>query len=343
MGIVELCSEAGAAETPEVQVLLEDVFMTLVMEAEQAIRRRLAEHIADAAWAPHALVNVLALDDIEIAQPIIARSPVLQDRDLLRLLVEATLEHRIEIARRPELSETVAQAALARGEPAVLSALARNGTARLSVRTMEQLVLASRKLADLRAPLARHPRLSGELAAMLYGWVGQALRETLAQRFRVDEAELEAAVAAATRRAHDSGVEAPKPAAPENRDLEREQTEHRLVAKLHESGKLRPGYLIRTLKDGKLGLFEAALATMLGLSPESVRRIVRSDRPELLALACAAVGIDRAVYPPVLTDLRRLSGGFPKTGEDSAKKVAAAFGHGDPARAAGALRTALAG
>ena len=46
---------------------------------------------------------MLALDEIEIARPIIAASPVLKDADLIRLLVEATIEHQIEVARRPNL------------------------------------------------------------------------------------------------------------------------------------------------------------------------------------------------------------------------------------------------
>jgi uncharacterized protein (DUF2336 family) len=108
--------------------------MTLVVEAERDIRQRLAERLADAAWAPSALINILALDEIEIARPIIARSPVLQDHDLIRLLVQATLEHQIEVARRPRLAASVVEAILARGEPAVLTALASNDSAELSPR-----------------------------------------------------------------------------------------------------------------------------------------------------------------------------------------------------------------
>lgn len=340
LGIADLCSQEGAADTPEIHALLGDVFMTLMVEAEQDIRQRVAERIADASWAPKALVNVLALDEIDIARPIIARSPVLDDADLLRLLVEATLEHRIEVARRPDISEAVSTAAAASGEPAVLSALARNGSARLSAETMQELVLASRRLAELRSPLARHPRLNGELAALLYSWVGGALREVLVQRFRVDESALDEAVRSAVRDAQ-AGVAAVKPAPQIERDRELEHMEQRLVAKLEESGKLRPGYLIRTLKDGKLGLFEAALASLVGATPEQIRAAVRSDRPELLALALAGVGVDRVVYPSMLTDLRKLTGGWPQTGADSARKVAAAFQISDPAAARAAFLRAL--
>ena len=64
-------------ESPPVQGLLSSIFMSLVVEAERDIRRRLSEKLATASWAPVALINVLALDDIEIARPVIAGSPVL--------------------------------------------------------------------------------------------------------------------------------------------------------------------------------------------------------------------------------------------------------------------------
>jgi uncharacterized protein (DUF2336 family) len=341
LGIADLCSTEGAAATPATQALLDDVFMTLVVQTEQDIRRRLAERIAGESWAPQALINVLALDDIEIARPIIARSPVLTDHDLLRLLVEATLEHRVEVARRPDLSEAVSEAVVDRAEPVVLAALARNGSAKLSAGSMEKLVLASRRLADLRTPLARHPKLTREFAAMLYGWVGQTLKEALVSRFRVDEAELEAAMTTALRRAYElEGSVAPPPPALAA-DAERDAMDRRLVAKLHESGQLRLGYLVRTLRDGKLGLFEAALGTLIGAPIEDVRAAIRSERPELLALALAAAGVDRSVFSSIVADVRRLSGGWPKGDKASPQRVAAAFELPSPAVALDFWREAI--
>src|SRR5205807_1884618 len=116
----------------EIQRLLDDVFMALVVEAERDIRKALAEKLAQADWAPPALINVLALDDIEIARPVILSSPLLKDQDLIRLLVEATIEHQIEVARRPRLGREVVNAILDGGEPAVMTALANNTTAEVT-------------------------------------------------------------------------------------------------------------------------------------------------------------------------------------------------------------------
>ena len=80
---------------------VEAVFLALVREAERDIRARLAERLARADWAPVALIETLARDDIEVARPVIAASPLLKDEALVRLLTEATLAHHIEVAQRP--------------------------------------------------------------------------------------------------------------------------------------------------------------------------------------------------------------------------------------------------
>lgn len=339
LAIVDLC-EAGCAERPEVQSLLSSIFMSLVVEAERNIRRRLAERLATAHWAPPALINVLALDDIEIARPIIAASPILQEQDLVRLLVEATLEHQVEVARRPRLQSQVVSHILRQAEPAVLAALAANATAEVSERDMRQLIGASRKIAALRAPLARHPRLNSQLAMQLYVWVGRALRQTLVEQFQIDGEALDKALAETLQEVHDGVVE-PAPPATAVRDGEREEMERRLIDKLHAAGQLRPGYLIRALREKRLSLFAAALARLGRFDGDHVRRALNSDQPELLALACASVGVDRSVFPSLLQMVRDLNGERPCGGSEGARRAAGAFAPASPAEASMAFRQAV--
>lgn len=339
LAVADLCDGSPDARLPEIQTLLEDVFMALVVEAERDIRRVLAEKLSTAEWAPKALVNVLALDDIEIARPIILSSPLLHDQDLIRLLVEATIEHQIEVARRPKLSGEVVNAILDEGEPAVLTALANNTTAEVSEGAMKRLVDASRRVASLRSPLARHPKMSQMLAEQLYGWVGQALRAAIAERFRIEGPELDAALTASVNQVQRGGVERPFVT---ERDGEREEMERRLIAKLQAAGQLRPGYLVRALKEGKLTLFEAALAELGGFAPADIARACALGDCEPLALACAAVGIDRIVFPSVLLHVRELNDGRPLDSHDAARRCTAAFNR-EPESAARAFRDRIAG
>jgi hypothetical protein len=192
LGVLALCD--ASPPSGELSPVLGEIFLTLARQAEREVRKALSEKLAHADWAPAALVNVLALDEIEIARPLLASSPILQDDDLLRVMVEASLEHQIAIARRPQISGRVADAVIDRGEPAVLTALATNRTADLSLDGVRRLVEHSRRIAALRAPLTRHPRLTEALAEQMYHWVGTALRQSITARFNVDDKALGAAV-----------------------------------------------------------------------------------------------------------------------------------------------------
>jgi uncharacterized protein (DUF2336 family) len=342
LGIVELCETGGQGQAmgaPQVQALLGSIFLSLVVEAERDIRQRLAAKLAHADWAPAALINVLALDEIEIARPVIAKSPVLKDHDLVRLLAEATIEHQIEVARRPQIGTPVVAAILKQSEPAVLAALAGNATAELSQSDLARLVEKARQVAALRAPLTRHPNLTGELALKLYVWVGLALREALTERFSLSPKLIEQALAASVAEAH-AGAADSQGLVVVTREDERESMERRLIDKLHAAGQLRPGYLVRALREGRLSLFCTTLAMLGRFEAEHIRRAVDSDRPELLALACAAVGVDRSVFPTILNRVRELNGGRPSGGAEGARRAAGAFGPVTPKVAGIAFRQA---
>jgi uncharacterized protein (DUF2336 family) len=342
LAIVELCGQADeAVRTPAIQALLGSLFTDLVAEAEQDIRRILAEKLAIADWPPPALVNLLALDEIEIARSVIAQSPVLKDADLVRLLVEGAVDHQIEVAKRPLIGPPVVETILERAEPAVMIALAGNDTADVSPEAMRRLVEASRQVAGMRSPLARHPRLTADMAERLYTWVGQSLRSAIVTRFRVDVEALDRALAEAVNEARDAPFHDP---APRNviADAEQEEMERRLIAKLHAAGQLRPSYLLRSLREQRLSLFEAALATLGGFSVEEVSRAVQADRPDILALACATVGLDRGAFSTLLSLVRDLAGGRPGGDANQARGVFDAFAPEQTAKAKAAFLEAIA-
>jgi uncharacterized protein (DUF2336 family) len=310
LGIAALCDSTPAGA--EVSPVLTEIFLTLARQAEHDIRKSLAESLAGAEWAPLALVNMLALDEIEIARPIIANSPLLKDHDLIRILVEATVEHHIEVARRPMLSGAVADAIIDASEPATMTALASNRTAEISEAGLSRLVEQSRRIAALRAPLTRHPRLNDTLARELYSLVGHALRQAIGERFRVDDAYLAKAIESAV--VSIGPGRSPVPASPMPSHSEREEMERRLVAKLQSAGQLRAGFLIRAIREKRLSLFEHSLAALGGFSVAQVRSAVSRPSPQALFLACSAVGIDRAVFPAVLDEIRKLTNGLPGWG-----------------------------
>lgn len=315
LSLVDLCASARERASLSIQPLL----ASLIVDAEPALRQRLARKLADASWAKASLLMPLALDEIEIAQPIIAASLALQDHHLVQILAEGDIEHQVEVARRPGIGPPVIAAVLQRREPAVLNALAANLQAPLCEHDLAVLVAASEQIAALRSPLTRHPSLGRELAVRLHGWSGPALRRTLEQRFGLDP-DIPTQSALAGRR---------------------EDMERRVIEKLAAAGQLRPGYLLRALKEGRLSLFLAALSALGGFHPGHLRQAVDSEAPELLGLACAAVGIDRSAFPAILSMVRQLNAGFPGGGQEGARRAAGAFGPFDARIAGSAFRQAV--
>lgn len=332
LALVDLCDQGGCEE-PRTATLVRDVFMGLIGRVEHDIRGRLAWKLAAAAWAPRELILTLAQDDIEIARPIIAASPVLQDMDLIRLLIDTDAEHQIEVARRPGLGPEVIDAILDQGAPDVLATLAANTSAQMSAEAMKRLVSHAQDIAALRAPLSRHPHLTLDLGAVLYAWVGEVLRRALADRFSVDEAAFQAMVDQVVREARPSGDEGSRQVE------ERAAMDRRVVQKLKAGDRLRPGLLMRALRDGKLSLFRAALAEMGGFTPEEVHRALSANSSEMLVLACAAVGVDRSVTPSLLALVRPLNDGRPGAKTDGSGGTTLL----DPASAARTFRRRLAG
>lgn len=302
MGVLTLCETQGASE--ESAKAFGDIFLTVADQIERDIRKVLATRLAQADWAPRAVINVLMMDEIDIARPLLAASPVLQDEDMMRVLLEATLEHQIEVALRPRLSGRVSDAIIDRGEPATLTALASNRTAQISGEGVRRLVEHSRRIAALRLPLTRHPGLTAPLAEQMYQWVGIALRQSIAARFEIDEARLVSVVEQATTEAM-----APSQTAPDS--PERDEMERRLIDKLHAAGQLKPGYLVRAIREKRLGLFLHGLAALSGLPATDIRKALADNSAEALYYACAAIGMDRAVFPAILAEIRHLNDGMP--------------------------------
>ena len=305
LGVVALCD--ASPPSGELSPVLGEIFLTLARQAEREVRKVLSEKLAHADWAPASLVNLLAQDEIEIARPILTSSPILQDDDLLRVMIEASLEHQIAIARRPQISGRVADAVIDRGEPAVLTALATNRTADLSVDGIRRLVEHSRRIAALRGPLTRHPRMTEALAEQMYHWVGTALRQSISARFNVDEAVVGAAV-------YDAVEGIIRPARADHRqedEADRDEMERRLIDKLQAAGQLRAGFLVRAVREKRLSLFVHGLATLGGFVAADIRQSLNAPSPEALYYACSAVGIDRAVFPTLLIELRALNQSLP--------------------------------
>lgn len=306
-----LAEQIGGWRSPAIESVLGDVLVGVVAPLPSDAKAALGERLADADWPPAELVRLFAREDIALARPLIARSSKLDETARLTLLREASLEHRLEVARGPGLTPPLADAVIEAAEPVLLTSLAENPSARLTETQLMKLVDAAAQVASLRGPLSRHPGLTPEAARVLQPWVDEAARAALAARF--------------------------DPGAAAQAEADRMDSEAQLIGKLRAADQLRPGYLLRALREERLTLFSTALAELAGCDPVLLHRQVERADAEVLALGCTAVGIDRSVFPTLLGLVRNLA----KVGEASPVTPANVFSV-PAAEAAAMLRDRLA-
>src|SRR3954447_6929557 len=103
--------------------LFEEVVLRVLKDVDVAGRVGLSESVADNAHLSRRIVVTLAVDDIAVARPVLERSPVLADADLVRLSGAGSDEHLQAISRRKTLSQLVTDALLERGSRVVLQLL----------------------------------------------------------------------------------------------------------------------------------------------------------------------------------------------------------------------------
>ncbi|MGI9351973.1 MAG: DUF2336 domain-containing protein [Rhizobiaceae bacterium] len=98
-----LLKRPGADEVSK----LREFFYALVGKTGKEQRRRVSIALARCVYTPRAILIFLALDEIDIASPILLFSPVLKDSDLLNILEKAQLDHARVIARRDNIGDKV--------------------------------------------------------------------------------------------------------------------------------------------------------------------------------------------------------------------------------------------
>jgi uncharacterized protein (DUF2336 family) len=145
------------------------VLETLMRDQLVRVRRVLTEALCAHAHAPHDIIVGLAHDDEEaVAGPVLCRSPVLRDDDMLAILGDGPPEWaRDAMADRQTVSPALS-GALADGATAhTLNRIITNTNAVIDEPVMEKIVERARGEPELQEPLVARPGLSANVLAGL--------------------------------------------------------------------------------------------------------------------------------------------------------------------------------
>lgn len=326
--IVDLFLPAEDRLTDQQRALMTDVLGKLIGSIEIEVRQYLVEALLRSRVDLPDLEAMLANDRIEVARPILERSRVIRDTDLIAVVMQRAEEHRMAIALRAGLSETVSDALVDRAGPEVLEALIRNPDATLSRRAMEYLVAESKRYDRFQEPLLSRNDLPADLAYQMYWWVSAALRRHILQNFRVDEVALDEAIENAARR----GMT----------DYEEGQTAQaralRLANRLNELGELTDSFLLQTLRQARLNLFVGGLAARGHLSFRTAWRIVSDRGFEGFIVLARAIEMTRDTMAAIVLVLDGLQNSTNARPPSMLNDILALFDELEPARARQALR-----
>jgi len=281
--------------SPKEQALAADILRKLLHDTEITVRKRLAERLGRERDAPFDLVVELARDDAEVARAVLLESDVLHDAQLVEVIEQKTMQHRLAIAMRRQVSEAVSAALVDSGEDDVACTLLENPGAKIGRDSFEKLVERSRRSTPLHEPLLRRHDLEPELAGRMYAWVSAALRRHIVQHFDVDpklldraiEDSLDAVAADHAKRAAEGG------------------SDDRIAAALVERRDDDPSLLLNLLRAGEVALFEAMFARLTALKPTLARRAIYEPGGRALAVACRASGIEKPIYAAIFLLARK--------------------------------------
>jgi uncharacterized protein (DUF2336 family) len=279
--------ERNTVLTLQERALITDILEKLIREVSREIRRKLTVKLADAPGTPRELAVLLANDEIDIASPMLIRSKVLQDADLIEIVRNRSTQHLLAIAMRRDLSTAVADALVESGEKDVVRTLLENQDAHISRATMAYLVEQSKAVDEFQEPLVKRRDLPPELAKRMCLWVSAAIRQSLVDRFDIDIDTLDDSLEPIARE------ESEKPHEPDP------DAAGALAQALGEGRKLTPRLLMQTLRRGEVPLFEAMLAEMAGLRPALIRRLCYEQGGQGLAVVARGIGLSREEFASI--------------------------------------------
>ena len=263
------------------------IMAPIAKEMEVAVRQHLARALSSLPTAPHALIWQLANDQFSVAHDVLARSPVLQDNDLVEIAENKDQEYLKAIAVRSAISPTVSEALVNKGDDHVLMKLLSNPGAVMSRSTLEKVVDRSEINEQLQAPLIARQDLPVDLLNEMFSFVSTALRTQIMQKIEgLPQEMLDKALS-------DTKVRFAR----EVRQIgDADRRARAFVSEMAQRNKLHEGLLTELLRAQKLTEFAHAFARLGDIDVQAAMRIVRTNNVEGVAIVCRAAHFKRETF-----------------------------------------------
>lgn len=266
--------------------LVQGILGLLVHDVEAEVRKALAETVAQSRALPPSVAEKLARDDIDIAIPVLEKSPVLTDDVLMDVVRTNALQYALAVAGRENISEGLSQTLVDHGDETVVVRLVGNLGAKLSERTLHQIVDDYAESKAVNDRLVQRPTLPSTVIENMVAVLTKRLTWDLMGRNEMDPNQASLIVDAVRARAT------------EQLEL-RERSDHtrrEQLAELHRNDVLEPELLLNYLKTGDIAGFEIGMSLLSGLGVDEVRRLAYEPDRRYLSGLCARAAFSTPHY-----------------------------------------------
>jgi uncharacterized protein (DUF2336 family) len=213
--------------------------------------------------APPAVVHSLAGDQPDVAAPVLARSPLLLDADLVEQVASGEAARQVAVAMRPYLPCSVSAAIAEVGCAEACLVLLENSGAEVVPFSLDRMVDRHGHLAAIRDVLLMRDDLPAATRQALVVKLSQTLADFVSARQWLAEDR-------AHRVAKEACEKVTVALAADSPDGEVRP----LIRHLRQSGQLNAGLLLRALLSGNVTMFEEALAELSDMPLARVSGIV---------------------------------------------------------------------
>lgn len=264
----------------------EGAMVMLLDDPSPLVRRALAEVFASAQKAPRVVVHALALDQTDVALPVLSRSPLLVEDDLVDLVATGHTEVQIAIAGRVLLPRALAAAIAEVGTAEACLTLLENTDADIATFSLGRIVERFGHLAPVRENLLTRDDLPMAMRQTLLSMLSKALAGFVAARQWLGPEHAEYATKEACEKATVALAA----------DTPYEEV-GALVQHLRESGQLTAGMILRALLSGNVVLFEESLAELSGLPIDRVTGYIHDKNISGFRALYEKAGLPDVAYP----------------------------------------------
>jgi len=306
----EVTGSLSGRVTGEDAAELDKILASVAADFSVEVRTEFAKLVAASTTRFCHSAEQFALDEIEVAAPVLKHSQALSEDLLLKVVNEKSQQHMMAVTQRSTVSPRLSHALVERGDDEVVSSLLGNDGAAIADNTYDMVMERADASPVLQAGLVRRKSVPLDLLNELYLKTEASLRQEIMAKFgQVEPAELEKAFERSRIRLTSRYRQLPQDIIAARQNLEALEAKRQLVPAALP-GLLREGLGTRTT-------FLLAFAKLADVEFEVIQRVLDQTDIDTLALLCRGSGFDRGLFVTLAVALDKSGAGLAKAEEFS--------------------------